>query len=427
LSITTFSLCATMEFILRNTTPRRRTTTDDEGHYLFPSVPTGEIRVVAGSSLGNKVTRTVQLADGQDLTVDFLIPFSPVISGRILDENNQPVLDAFVWVIQSEYNAGILRRGKIGPKITSEKGTFTFDGGLQPGRAYYLLVDRALPEDADTHKPLPLDQREPIQAPTYYGDATSLEAATPVRLRPGEHRDGLDIKIRKAASYCVEGKVELAGQGTSTELAIREQALNGADLTRIRTSTAADGSFHVCDLTPGQYTVFSGFGGTDFAIADSDVRQVYLNVDWVALHLQSAWDGDPPAKPKPPERAPVPMSGLEAEMNENVARLEQQVAQITKSLGSAQGSEIAVRVTGNFKNEAAPYDGPLGSFAPGDYYYWVIKEHSDVELFCGNTPLRARPTRETLRGIHRGPGERRGARRPARALEELLQRVAVAR
>src|SRR5438034_10343398 len=50
------------------------------------------------------------------------------------------------------------------------------------------------------------------------------------------------------------------------------------------------------------------------------------------------------------------------------------------------------------------------------------KEHFRVELFCGITPLRARPTRETLRGIYRGPGERRGARRPARAFEELLSR-----
>jgi hypothetical protein len=61
------------------------------------------------------------------------------------------------------------------------------------------------------------------------------------------------------------------------------------------------------------------------------------------------------------------------------------------------------------------------------YYYWVIKEHSDVELFCGITPLRARPTRETLRGIYRGPGDSRGARRPAGTFEELLQGIAVTR
>jgi len=229
-----------------------------------------------------------------------------------------------------------------------------------------LLVDRPLPDDADSHKPLPLDQREPIQAPTYYGEATSLEAATPLTLRPGEHREGLDIKIRKAATYCVDGKVDLAGAAAG--LAIREQALNGADLTRIRTSPAADGAFHVCDLTPGQYTVFSGMGSADFAIADSDVHQVLVNIGLVALHLQSAWDGDPPATPKTPERLVALASGPEGDLSENADRLNQQVNQVMKTmLGSAQGNEIAVRITGMFKPEPAPHDGSLGNFAPGDY------------------------------------------------------------
>ncbi len=60
-------------------------------------------------------------------------------------------------------------------------------------------------------------------------------------------------------------------------------------------------------------------------------------------------------------------------------------------------------------------------------YYWVIKEQFVVDLFCGITPFRARPTGEALRGVYRGPGESRGARRPACAFEELLQRVAVTR
>ena len=36
-------------------------------------------------------------------------------------------------------------------------------------------------------------------------------------------------------------------------------------------------------------------------------------------------------------------------------------------------------------------------------------EHSDVELFCGNTPVSARSTREALRGLCGQIGERRGA------------------
>src|ERR1017187_5874635 len=70
-----------------------------------------------------------------------------------------------------------------------------------------------------------------------------------------------------------------------------------------------------------------------------------------------------------------------------------------------------------------PHFGQAVRTQAASWYYWVIKEHFGVELFCGITPLRARPTRKTLRGIHRGPGERRGARRPARTLKELLQRV----
>ena len=54
-------------------------------------------------------------------------------------------------------------------------------------------------------------------------------------------------------------------------------------------------------------------------------------------------------------------------------------------------------------------------------------EHFGVESFCGITPLYARPTRETLRGIHRGPGDSRGAPRPADTFEELLQGIAVTR
>src|ERR1700692_943590 len=52
------------------------------------------------------------------------------------------------------------------------------------------------------------------------------------------------------------------------------------------------------------------------------------------------------------------------------------------------------------------------------------KEHSVVELFCGIKPLLARPAGEALHGIYGQPGERRGARRPASAFEELLQGIA---
>ena len=34
------------------------------------------------------------------------------------------------------------------------------------------------------------------------------------------------------------------------------------------------------------------------------------------------------------------------------------------------------------------------------WYYCVINKQFDIELFCGITPLLARPTAEALRGIY---------------------------
>jgi len=55
-----------------------------------------------------------------------------------------------------------------------------------------------------------------------------------------------------------------------------------------------------------------------------------------------------------------------------------------------------------------------------DSYYCVKNKQSRIELFCGITPLNARPTRETFRGLHRGPGGCRGTCRSKHAVEELL-------
>jgi len=74
-------------------------------------------------------------------------------------------------------------------------------------------------------------------------------------------------------------------------------------------------------------------------------------------------------------------------------------------------------------------------YLPGDvaddgstaaYYYCVKNKHFAVELFCGITPLLARPTAEALRGIYRGSGGRRGACRPSHTSGKLLHGAVVA-
>src|ERR1035438_799790 len=136
--------------------PRMTAVTDSEGRYVYSKIPPGSYRVSVQLSRRPVMSQSIQLSAGQDVSLDFLIPASPAISGLVLDQDKQPVVDAFVWVVQAEYRYASLRHTLIGPKITGEDGAFSFDSGLDAGRAYYVVADRPPPDEVVTGEPAPL-------------------------------------------------------------------------------------------------------------------------------------------------------------------------------------------------------------------------------------------------------------------------------
>jgi len=276
--------------------------TDPQGRYAIAEVPAGAIEIIAHDSRHPRVARKVQLQPNEDLEVDFLIPPNAMVSGRVLNQDKEPVADTQVWAVQTIYSDGVLRHSLLGPRVTGKDGRYTFDDLLDPGRKYYLVADRKVPDKLVSAEPKPLDQREPIELPTYYGDVTTLDAASPVLLHPGEQREGMDIRIRKAAYYCVDGAVEIFGKPASVLFNVHELALAGTSLMRLNEISKDDGSFRVCGLPPGQYLLSTNnpkgaSGAVDFTVGDSDVHRVSLSVDTASLHLQVGWQGDPPPEP----------------------------------------------------------------------------------------------------------------------------------
>ncbi len=161
---------------------------------------------------------------------------------------------------------------------------------VEAGRTYYLLAE---------HPAASAGKR--IEAPTYFGEATSLDAAAPLTLRPGEHREQADITMRMAATYCVEGEVRSDGKPASPSVTIQEAALAGSGQTMVPAYDAsADGSFQACGLTPGEYLASTSTDNRTarelFAIAGSDVHHIHLNLDSAAIRWELAWDGDLPAE-----------------------------------------------------------------------------------------------------------------------------------
>ena len=85
------------------------TKTDAHGHYALRDLNPGRytIHVWADSIYASKV---VALGTGQDLSsVDFHLHGASEISGKVLDENKEPLSGMAVFLIAREYSLGTLR------------------------------------------------------------------------------------------------------------------------------------------------------------------------------------------------------------------------------------------------------------------------------------------------------------------------------
>lgn len=280
--------------------------TDESGSYTLTALAPGTYLVRAERDHATRVatledvkeaSTQVKLDADQEITLDLVIPANPSIGGHVFTQNKEPAVDAFVWLLKAEYQAGILRQTVIGPQVTGEDGTYAFETGLEANRRYFVLVDRPPPDELVPAAAADLEDREPIEVPTYYPSATVMEAATPVVLQPGERREQVDIKIATAPFYCIDGKIQVSGKPSSYSFAIQDSALTGTNLARLRSSAAEDGTFHACGLSSGSYRLSTEEGSTEFAVSSSDSRHVDLSVDAAHLRLQVDWDGDAP----PPE------------------------------------------------------------------------------------------------------------------------------
>jgi hypothetical protein len=110
---------------------------------------------------------------------------------------------------------GSLRYFYAIPTVTDARGQF-HAGGLEPGRGYLLMVRKnseVRQFDPAADSPKDPEKRKPVIATTFYPGVVSIEDATPIILRPGETREGIDVTVVHSTSFCVDGKA-VAGKDT---------------------------------------------------------------------------------------------------------------------------------------------------------------------------------------------------------------------
>jgi hypothetical protein len=126
--------------------------TDDTGTFELTELPAGRytltvsksgfVSLAYGQRRPLQAGTPLQLGDGEQLKgVEFRLPRGGVISGRIVDEDGEPVPGATVRVMRYQYMQGDRRLTPAGSGQTDDRGQYRV-WGLMPGDYYVNALTR---------------------------------------------------------------------------------------------------------------------------------------------------------------------------------------------------------------------------------------------------------------------------------------------
>ncbi|MCX6597045.1 MAG: carboxypeptidase regulatory-like domain-containing protein [Acidobacteria bacterium] len=257
----------------------RRTTSDAEGKYVFTDVEPGRYQLAAqksgfirgvynaggrppgkGASMMFAMGTQLELAAGQVVS-NAKIEMTPqgVITGRVVDEEGEPIQNLSVSTMHSTMMQGKRRMMPMGNAQTNDRGEFRLIN-LMPGEVILQVSPQrwgGTPTGATDKQP------DKAYVNTFYPGVTEMAQAARIEITPGAELSGYEIRLQKARVSRIKGKVlDQAGAPAKNLMVMLMPRDSGLFSPLGQGGTQADGKFELLNVPPGNYTLMIQGPGT---------------------------------------------------------------------------------------------------------------------------------------------------------------------
>jgi len=242
----------------------RTTSTGMDGRYELTDLPAGRytlrvsrsgyLQLMYGQRRPLEQGKPLQIADKQTIDdIDFALPRSGVIRGQIIDELSEPVADVPVFAMRSMYWQGRRRTVPAGGFTRTDDGGEFRIVGLAPGTYYVMANLRETWTVVENG-----EQRTMGYAPTYFPGTASLTDARRVPVGIGQDAVNVNFALMPGRAASISGTAtdSIGRPLVSRPVNVLQEIagpMGGLMMGAGTSITAADGTFVLKNISPGQY------------------------------------------------------------------------------------------------------------------------------------------------------------------------------
>jgi protocatechuate 3,4-dioxygenase beta subunit len=228
----------------------------EPGRYSLSVNRNGYVTTSYGSRGPNRPGTTLALSRGQNLKdVDFRLTPHGVITGRVVDEDGEPVPYVRVQLLTYRYQQGRKQLGYAGGGNTDDLGDYRIFG-VAPGKYFVsAMANNQASMYAQDRSAAALPDEDYV--PTYYPGTTDVSTAAQLEVTPGGQVRDVMMRLSKTHTVRVKGHVSYSVPGhprVNVYLLPRTQGMGGPMPVR-PSQIDPKGDFDIRGVAPGSYSL----------------------------------------------------------------------------------------------------------------------------------------------------------------------------